>query len=283
MAKRRFGETAEDYDTRRGDDDEIWIKGFRNKDTTIRILQPTREWVTYREHYNQDAKAFHPCTEDSDCIGCNSEDERTRKRTRKYVANALDSEGRLNVYKFGSRMFRTLKGREERSGNITSRDYTIMKSGQGMDTTYDIEAGDKYEIDDIPDLVDIWPLLEAAYDRAVKLIEAGADDDGDDDAEDEPPARPIQRVAKKVAEPEDDDDTPPPPKPAAKKAAAKKVAAKKVAEPEPEPEPEPETTLDFEEMSTKEIKAWLDEQGVEYPDTAPRSKIIALAKEYVPF
>lgn len=304
----RFGETAEEHEIRRGSDDDVWVKGFRSGDTTIRILTPTPEWITYREHYSRDIKAFFPCTEDSECRGCSSPEEATRKRSRKYAVNCLDTEGRLNVFKFGSRMFRQLKGREERAKTITNRDYTIMKSGQGMDTTYDVEAGEKYEIDDLPELIDIVPLLEAAYDRAEALFDGEEKETVEEDEEPEEEAAPARRIApakkttaakkaapaKKAAtrrpepEPEEEEEEEPPARPAARKTAAKKAApAKKAAARKPEPEPEEEEEaepesgeVNFEDMSTKEIKDWLDEQGVEYPETAPRSQIVKIAKGY---
>ena len=289
----RFGETAREHDARAGNEDEIWIKGFRTGDTTIRILQPTEDWTTYREHFSPDIKAYFPCDEEKDedgktsCIGCNDPAERTRKRTRKWAANCLDSEGRLSIYKFGARMRKTLVGREDRTGSITNRDYTIMRSGSGMnDTVYDIEAGPEYEIEEIPELEDIFPLLESSYERAEAMY-AGTNSERveeDEEAEEEevtPPANRRIQPAKNAA----------PAKKAAPAAAPTKKAApakRVVKKPEPEPEPEEEAETeeegveppDFDELSTKEIREWLDNYGVEYPDAAPRSRIVAIAKGY---
>lgn len=286
----RFGETAEAYDQRRGNEDDVWIKGFREGDTRIRFLQPTKDWVTYREHFAQEIKMFMPCSEEPDCPCCESEYEKTRNRSRKYAVNTLDETGRHGVHKVGSRMRRVLKGREERLTSITDRDYVISRSGSGMDTVYDIDPGEKYEIEDLPDLHDIGELINEAYERALQAFSGDDQDPADDEDPVEETPKPAKKAAaaarlapaKKAA-----------PAPAAKKAAAPRGAAAKAAanKPAPEPEPEEETTdahepndvpdeVDFNEMSTAEIKAWLDNNNVDYKPGDVRTKLIALAEGF---
>lgn len=289
----RFGETADKYDKRRGDENDVWIKGFREGETRVRLLEPTSSWITYREHYASEIKKFVPCSEDADCPSCQSVHEKTRNRSRKYATNTLDGDGRHGVHKINSRLYRLLKGREERLGTLADRDYTVVRSGQGLDTIYDLEPGEKYIIEIDFDMHEIGPLLEAAFDDSVRAY--NGDDAEEDEAEDKPVAKkaaPAQRVrAAEDAEEEPARITPAAKKttPApAKKAPAKKAAAK--AEPEPEAEEEeaveeevgtPDAdSVDFNEMSTKEIKTWLDEQGLTYKSSDPRSRLIAMAEGY---
>lgn len=294
----RFGETADKYDKRRGDESDVWIKGFREGETRVRLLEPTSKWITYREHYAGEIKKFVPCSEDADCPACSSPQEKTRTRSRKYAVNTLDGDGRHGVHKINSRLYRVLKGREERLTTINDRDYTVVRSGAGLDTIYDLEPGEKYTIDIDFDMHPIGELLEGAFDAAVAAFNG---DDLEDDADEEPAAKPATKKAgpsriKAPAPAQDDNPLPdeeePAPKPIARKAApAKKAAAKpaaKKAEPEEEfvEDGEEETpaadadTIDFNEMSTKEIKAWLDEQGIVYKAADPRSRLIAYADGY---
>jgi len=57
-----------------------------------------------------------------------------------------------------------LQTRSERNdGTIMNRDYVVIKTGEGLDTEYDVENGDKYEISGSHSLYDIEDMLEQAF------------------------------------------------------------------------------------------------------------------------
>lgn len=234
----RIGETAEQYLDRRGDDDEVWIKGFKDGMTTIRIPpEPkTVKWTTYREHYDE-GMGYFPCCEAKDCVGCTDTNPKVRDRSRRYAINALDSEGRVQVYKIGSRLYRTLQGREQRLGTLSDRDYIIVRTGQKLETNYDVDPGEKYDIDwpEPDELHDIMAVLGAKYESTAALYNGGAENQSEPEPEaEEPKANPRMRKAAPVAEPESEPDKPAPrTNPRAKKTAA-------TAEPEPVEEDEGE-------------------------------------------
>ena len=96
----KIGERARDYLDRRGDEDEVWIRGFKDPSTRLRFVQPVDDWTTYREHFEESAGYFG-CSEERDCVGCNDPSERTRQRPRRYAFNAYDERGRLTVSRSG--------------------------------------------------------------------------------------------------------------------------------------------------------------------------------------
>ena len=180
-----FGQRAEEYVPVEIDPDDIWIKTFKVGETRIRILQPTKDWITWREHYDPSVKLSFPCTEDStSCRGCTSDVERVRQRPRRYGFTALNDKGHLSVYKMGSKLKERLAGREQRQGTLEDRDYTIIRTGTTMDTTeYDYEYGDRYEVDtkDL-ELYDIQDILAGQY---LKALEAYGDEADSEPADDE--------------------------------------------------------------------------------------------------
>lgn len=118
--------------------DRRWIKNFKEGETKIRFLQEIGDWLVYKEHYNPGGSYF-PCTETSDCPGCNSDNERMKSRSRRAAANALVG-GHVDVYKIPIKLTNRLHIRADRYGTITDRDYLITRVGKDKDTEYDTEA-----------------------------------------------------------------------------------------------------------------------------------------------
>ena len=94
------------------------------------------------------------------------------------------------MYKIGAKLYRLLQGREQRLNAIaaeagvpkpylTDRDYMIIRMGQKLDTVYDAEPGDKYEIPmpDPAELHDIPAILTAKYEEVAEAYgsESGVD------------------------------------------------------------------------------------------------------------
>lgn len=130
----------------------IW--NFRPGSTTVRFLDDLadEEWTGYWEHYDGLKKKFFPCPgQDEDCPGCEAEN----KASKKYLTNVLiqDAEdekvkaGYVSLYKVPSSLVNKAMRRVDRYGTICDRDYEVIRIGQGMDTEYDMETGDKGHVD----------------------------------------------------------------------------------------------------------------------------------------
>lgn len=166
----RFSKSAEEAekDTRTSAGGSF-IKYLKDGDQTLRILQEPDEWRYYWEHFNPSGFPF-PCSNESDCPGCNSDLEKMKKVQRRAAFNAWDGQYH-NVWKIPNTVAEKLKVRADRLGTITDRDYTItrIKTGQGDSARwdYDIEGGSKEGSDaDIEDLIDIEQMLGQAFEDA---------------------------------------------------------------------------------------------------------------------
>jgi len=128
-----------------------FIRTLKVGDTRVRFLQETDTWVQYHEHFI-DRKSF-PCPKHMDptmhCPGCESDNEAVARWNRKYVANVLFvSTGQTALLKLPIKLVNKLVGRAERNGGtITSRDYTLIKTGSGFETDYDVDQEDVTSVD----------------------------------------------------------------------------------------------------------------------------------------
>lgn len=260
MTNDQFTQTADDYQA--GSSDEVFIRTFKEAMTKIRIAPMTATnargkevtgsaaWPTAREHYKDDLGSF-PCIEIDACVGCT--DEYVNKsggavsaRSRKYYFDALDEQGNMRVYKIGPKLYQILKGRDQRLGTLSDRDYIIHHMGSGLETSYDPEAGEKYDIDFVQaDLHDIPSILTRRYQSVKDEYEGAIEEDTPD-------------------LPADNGHIP------AKKAEPKKETGEWVTH-------DP-TDVEIEAMDTGEIKTFLDAREVEYPSRAPRARLIEMAK-----
>lgn len=128
--------------------DGLYLRTFKDGDTKVRFLEETDNWIVFREHYNKERRAY-PCTEDkSTCPGCTSEDEDESRSTRKYATLLHVSKGNyVAPFRIPMSLARRMFARAERNdGVITDRDYVIMRSGKGLETDYDVDPDDKYEV-----------------------------------------------------------------------------------------------------------------------------------------
>lgn len=263
----RFGETAEENAARRASfDGEIWIKGFKEGQTRLRFLQPTGTWVTYREHYAE-GPGYFPCSEDTaTCPGCNDSSERTRNRARRYAFNALNENGHVSVFKLGSRVYKTLKAREQRLETIQDRDYTIIRDGKTKDdTTYDIEPGDKYAIDmnDV-EFIDIAQVLLDKHNEAREAYGL-------------PPLDEEGNVVGDQGEPEVAE--------AAMSPAAVTEKARETAEAQT-PALDPVQALHsgvllVQDADTSDLKKFLEVKGIEAPPRAPRGRLETIVRNWI--
>lgn len=186
-----FGTRAGDYTPpeRTYDENDIWIKGFKEGKHRLRILQPVVDFKFYWEHYDAnlgDKGMYYPCTEiKTSCVGCQHKNEKVRKGSPKYAFNALDENGNLGVYKIGRTMFDEMKMAAEDvdiAEDITAQDVFIVRQGSDFSSTsYSYKlAGRPYPIDFDGELHNLDQVLSSKYVEAYHLYEeAGlADDEG---------------------------------------------------------------------------------------------------------
>jgi len=125
-----------------------YLRNFKKGDTTIRFLDETDDWIMFYEHYTTEGKSF-PCTGVREtCPGCTSDIESMRRAGRKYATNVLLSDNNIVLpFRIPASLAKKLFNRSERNGTMTNRDYTVMKTGSGMETEYDVEQEDKFNVD----------------------------------------------------------------------------------------------------------------------------------------
>jgi hypothetical protein len=161
----KFGTKNKDVPVYSGSD---YIRTLKKGETTLRFLQECDDWVQYREHWTLEGKSF-PCTKDRDtCPGCTHPSEKVSRSSRKYAVNVLlKPQDTHMVVKLPVTVANRFEARSERNeGTITNRDYIIIKSGEGLDTEYDVETGDKYEYSFSGKLYDIEEMLVEMYENA---------------------------------------------------------------------------------------------------------------------
>jgi hypothetical protein len=260
-----IGKPSDEYEA---DGREIWVKGFMPGETRIRPVKDL-PWFTYLEHFLPDI-GYLPCTEKPSCAGCNDQDEGSRGRSRKFVIPALDSSGRLNLYKCGSRLFGKFKNRYSRGEkSLTDRDYVVVRFGHRKDTDYDLEIGEAYQVDmpDPADMPNIPEILQKRYDsQLLKLHAVGQS------SEHGQPELAVPVDVRKEGE----------------------VRSQRITRPSIQtnnqahqlPNAAPDQTIpaatnsnDPAELSIDGLRAWLVEHGVEYERRAPRSALLALVQE----
>jgi hypothetical protein len=126
-----------------------WPKGLRKGETRVRFLSEIPEWEEYWEHFDETVK-FFPCTGDKNtCPGCTSPVERTAKASKRYLAPVLDPKtGKVWGLKMGIDLSNRLSLRNDRNNQtITNRDYTLIRTGDGLETEYDVEQEEVVAID----------------------------------------------------------------------------------------------------------------------------------------
>lgn len=278
---------AREKEPRTSNNGDVWLKKLRAGNTKVRLCQEPlgsgddgeNAWAVWEEHYHPTLKYF-PCAKNGKkdspehCLGCDDlmlvKDDGNPKTSLVYAFNALDDNNRLNIFKVTYTIYEKLRNRQQRVGSVMDRDFVLVREGTGFGSTkYDVDVEDKYDRE-LPDQIyDIEALVAKQYDEAVEAHATGrapgaTNDEGDADAGPEPQERP--------APAEDGPRT----RPAEEEAAETAAAA--------DPAPAPATSaLNFEDMSTNELRTHLTRISVEFPKTAPRSKLIQIAEENPPY
>lgn len=164
----KAGENVRD-DIKRSSGQGNFMKNVQDgKDLRVRFLQDPEDWYKFREHYSEETK-FFPCTQDDACPGCNSDSEKLKKSSRRYAASVLDvKEGKVICLKMPVDLANRVTSKCDRNGGtLLDRDYTLIRTGKGLDTTYDVEAEDKTVIDvSRYEKIDPEPLLVESFEEA---------------------------------------------------------------------------------------------------------------------
>jgi len=181
-----------------------YIRNLKGGETTVRFLEECDEWVMYREHYSEEGKSF-PCTnERNTCPGCTHPLEKVSRSSRRYGANVLIKPQDTHVViRLPVTAVNRLEARSERNnGTILDRDYSIIRFGEGLDTDYDVENGDKYEQNlGAYELFDVEEMLATAFEEANGAL--GDNQSPKVEPEDDiPPSKPQVQNNKKGAEEE---------------------------------------------------------------------------------
>jgi hypothetical protein len=258
-----------------GYENSIW--GFRGGSTTVRFLEElgNKEWTSYWEHYDGLKRKYFPCPgKDQGCPGC----EAGNKASKKYLVNLLvqsaDDEkvkpGYVNLYKIPASLVSKAMRRVDRYDTICDRDYEVIRIGQGMDTEYDMETGDKGYVD-IDQYVEQFTDHEAALQTAWESY-AGKP---------EPKTKP--KAAAKPARKDEDDEE----ETFRAKAERKRAAADDGGDPPSEPRPQSDSAdggADDEEvlsedavrsMSIDQLHVLFKRTGLAVPEDATTAEALA--------
>jgi len=152
-----------------GGSGKISIWGFRDGSTTIRFLEEIDDWTPYWEHYDQGKKKYFPCPGRDVCPVC-TDPENESRASKRYLVNALvkssDNKnvkaGYVNLYKIPGSLIEKVLRRSDKYETLLDRDYEIIRAGSGLNTEYDLETGDRGE-------VDIETYLEKGFDHEEAL------------------------------------------------------------------------------------------------------------------
>lgn len=199
----RFGTPKKDVDEEVGDG--MYLRSFRKGQTLVRFLTETDVWLQIREHFNEKGRSF-PCTKDAECPGCNSEDEKVSTWSRRYAVNLLvlpdKGDEYVAPYRIPMGLAETMFGRAERLGTVTDRDYVVVRSGQGLNTKYNSDPEDKYEIDiskHLKEAVDLDEVLEAMFEANAPKASNDEPRSRRDSADDDEPSSRRRRRAEESA------------------------------------------------------------------------------------
>ena len=148
----------------------------KNGSMNVRFVQEPEEWVNYVEHFDPMLRKSFPCNGEASCPGCASGE----RKSSRYLANAvdLDDKNRVIPLQLPKDLANRLVVKYEKWGSITDRDIELSRSGEGLDTVYDLEADAKRPIN----LAQFQPLdlLKVLDDAYANVFGGGAAVDDED-------------------------------------------------------------------------------------------------------
>lgn len=145
----------------------------------IRILLPADELIGVYEHTEQFASGWKTVT----CLGkntCPLCKAGKRANFKAYIPVLDRSDDKVKIFKVSKTVVKQLVGMMEEYGDLTSRDYKVLRTGKKLDTTYQFFPKDNKEIDlsqyEIPDIESI---VEPMTPEAIRELMIGDVDEGD--------------------------------------------------------------------------------------------------------
>lgn len=112
----------------------------------VRLLQDPDQFMVYFEHYDGEKKAFVPAIE-NDPLATHPND-RIKRASERFLVNVLNMDnGQVQLLKMNKELSNRFMMRFSKNGTLLDRHYEIMRTGSGLDTTYEIEAGQPTDLD----------------------------------------------------------------------------------------------------------------------------------------
>src|SRR6478752_5758087 len=177
-----------------------YLRNWKKGANKVRFLEEADDWTEFREHYTLEGKSF-PCTRDkSSCPGCTHENERVQKASRKFGTNVfLPGSNVVLPFRMPVKVKESMDTRTQTNGGtILNRDYIIYRQGEGMDTSYDVDTDDKYEVD-VPELLkqalNIEGILQEAFEQNSPGGAVGEASQAPKATNDDPPSEPVSAGA----------------------------------------------------------------------------------------
>lgn len=126
-----------------------YIKYFKDNETRLRFLEETVEWTEVWMHFSQSKSRDYPCTGvRSTCPGCNHENQREAKASKRYIVNALAPKtGYVDLWKIPASIFDDFDRQYQLSGTVQDRDFTVIKFLKEGRTNYSTDKEDKDGLD----------------------------------------------------------------------------------------------------------------------------------------
>lgn len=126
-----------------------FIKYFKDQKTTLRFLDEIDDWTSVWMHFSPSKNREYPCTGNkAECPGCNAENEREAKGSKRYITNALNPEsGFVDLYKIPMSLKTDFDRQADRFGTIRDRDYSIFKDKVNGKTEYSMDREEKVDLD----------------------------------------------------------------------------------------------------------------------------------------
>lgn len=115
-----------------------WIKYVpKNGSMNVRFIQEPEEWMNYVEHFDTTLRKSYPCNGEVSCPGCTTGE----RKSNRYLTNAVDVDtDRVIPLQLPKDLANRLVVRYERNGTLIDRDFELSRSGEGLDTVYDLDA-----------------------------------------------------------------------------------------------------------------------------------------------
>lgn len=141
----------------------------------VRFLQEPDQWMVFYEHYVRDSKAFVPAL-NPDPLDSHP-DEAVRRKSLRHMVNVLNLETmQVQLLKMNQDLTNRVMMRHNRYQTVTDRNYEILRSGSGLQTSYDLEADDA-------EAMDISRFQTKLYDMTLFLLQEADRYHGTDYAE----------------------------------------------------------------------------------------------------